>query len=52
MSTYKRLEDLIVYKKLCQLHLPEQDRRWPQSVREGGEQYGDRIAGFPEPLGP
>ncbi len=21
MSTYKRLEDLIVYKKLCQLHL-------------------------------
>ena len=31
MSTYKRLEDLIVYKKLCQLHLEvcELTHRWP-----------------------
>ncbi len=31
MSTYKRLEDLIVYKKLCQLHLEvcELTHAWP-----------------------
>jgi hypothetical protein len=29
METYRRLEDLVVYQKLCRLHMPESDRRWP-----------------------
>jgi hypothetical protein len=61
MEKYRRLEDLVVYQKLCRLHieidertiekqLPESDRRWPNSsVREDGETYGYPPLQFPEP---
>ena len=35
-------------ERTLEKQLPEQDRPWPQSVHEDGEQYGDRIVGFPE----
>jgi len=28
-------------ERTLEKQLPEQDRRWPESVRENGEQYGD-----------
>ena len=37
-------------ERTLEKQLPESDRRWPQSsVREGGENYGDDLRGFPEP---
>ena len=52
METYRRMEDVVVYRKLCKLHSAgsEVTHRWPQSsVREDGEDYGASSRGFPEP---
>ena len=53
MEAYRRLEDLVVYQKLCRLHMPESDRRRLQSsVREDSENDGVSPTGFPEPRTP
>jgi four helix bundle protein len=37
-------------ERTLEKHLPESDRRWPQSaVRDPGEDYGASPPGFPEP---
>jgi len=36
-------------ERTLERHLPERERRWPQSVREDTEDYGDSPPGFPEP---
>jgi len=41
METYRRLEGLFAYQKRSLFHMPESDRRWPQSpVQEDSETYG------------
>ena len=50
MEAYQRLEDLVVYRELCRLHMPESDRRWLQlSVREDSENGDTNSYGFSEP---
>jgi hypothetical protein len=50
MEAYLRLEDVAVYQKLCRLHMPESDRRRPQSsVREGSQNHSASPTAFPEP---
>jgi len=50
MEAYRRLEDAVGYKKLFRLHMPESDRRWPQSsVREDSENHDAGPTGLPEP---
>ena len=38
MSDYRRLEDLVVYRKLCQLHIEvcALTHRWPEKGQETG----------------
>ena len=40
MEAYRRLEDLVVYQKLCRLHMPESNRHRPQpSTGEDSENH-------------
>ena len=45
MATYRRLEDLVVYQKLCQLHIDVSrlSHRWPAEVLSTYEEYRDRY---------
>jgi len=53
MEAYRRLEDVVVYQKLCRLHMPESDRRWPQSsFQEDSKNDAASPTGFPEPWTP
>jgi hypothetical protein len=51
MGEFRRLEDLVVYQKLCRL--PESERPWPKSTTGGDAATCDgHPPGFPEPRTP
>ncbi len=55
METYRRLEDLVVYQRLCCLHIEigGLTHRWPNgTMQEDGETYGFPENPNPETLNP
>lgn len=51
MTTYRKLEDLVVYQKLCRLHIEiaELTHRWPaSSVGEADTDYIASPSRFPD----